>query len=208
MIFYHFFNSICSFFTFSHCWFVWQEHIHSQCNQRGLLKKRFKFVLFILLTSWLIWGFLRFLYTYFCQHFHFLCVFCVSRKYPYTTQGELMKFPRWGEAENKARSLLGSLNLNWNFQRALRVFFGRSGEVGLKPSYPYGRSTGISGITLNCLTTIHQTIMNLYFIWNTHFRLSNLEELVVNHNELEVTLWFVLNVWRYIEIKKYYIWAY
>ena len=46
---------------------------------------------------------------------------------------------------------------------------------------------------------IRQTIMNLYFILNTHFRLSNLEELVVNHNELEV---FVLFISRYIEMIK------
>ena len=81
------------------------------------------------------------------------------------------------------------------------VFWGEVGRGGgLKSNDPYGR--GISGIT-HCFTATHQTIMNLYFILNTHFRLSNLEELVVNHNELEV---FVLFISRYIKIiKKYYM---
>ena len=95
------------------------------------------------------------------------------------------------------RGSLESLNLNWNFERVLRVFLegvGRGG--GLKSNDPYGR--GISGTT-HFFTAIHQIIMNLYFILNTHFRLSNLEELVVNHNELEV---FVLFISRYIEIIK------
>jgi len=38
---------------------------------------------------------------------------------------------------------------------------------------------------MHCFIAIDQTIMNTIFL-TTHFRLSNLEELVVNHNELEV----------------------
>ena len=75
------------------------------------------------------------LVTYFCQHFHFFCVLCVSRKYPYTTQGELLEIPsRVGgggrEVGSKPKSLLATVNQNWNFQRGLGVVFLGGGEWG------------------------------------------------------------------------------
>lgn len=114
------------------------------------------------------------LVTYFCQHFHFLCVLCVSRKYPYTIQGELLEIPsRVGREGGGVKT---------------QIFIGHCEEGsggGFKPNNLYGR--GVSGTT-HCFTAIHETIVNLCFILNTYFRLSNLEELVVNHNELEVNL--------------------
>ena len=92
------------------------------------------------------------------------------------------------------RGSLESLNLNWNFQRALRVFLEKGGDWGGGLKF---ETIPVGGVFLEQL--IRQTIMNLYFILNTHFRLSNLEELVVNHNELEV---FVLFISRYIEMIK------
>lgn len=212
MYFYHFFNFICSFFISSHRWLVWQEHIHLHCKVKGASgKKTFLFIHIVGFLVNLISEFLWFLLLISVSTFNFF-VYCVYQENIYTQpKGSYWKFQaglgegggRWGQNPNLYWPLWTKTGISrgvWGW-----FFWGEGSGGGFKPNNLYGR--GISGTT-HCFTAIHQTIVNLCFILNTYFRLSNLEELVVNHNELEVNLWFVLFTSRYIKMKKMLLWAY
>lgn len=107
MYFYHFFNFICSFFISSHCWLVWQQHIHLHCKVKGVSGKKGSF-LFIVLASWLIWclSFCGSCYLFLSALSLFLCIVCIKKISIHNPRGvtgnskQGWEGGRWGQNPN------------------------------------------------------------------------------------------------------------